>query len=62
MIFRGARSESGKYPRGREAPPSGPRAWLARSLLLGAALLAAQAIWLPAKAALAQELLAASWQ
>ena len=62
MIFRRWRSASGTHSRGREAPPSGPSVWLARSLLLGAALLAAQALWLPAKAALAQELLSSSWR
>ncbi len=62
MIFRRAPTGSGKHPRGKEAPPSGTRAWLPRALLLGAAVLAAQALWLPAKAALAQELLASSWR
>jgi len=44
--------------RGSRAPA---RAWLARALLLAATLLAIQAAWLPAKAALAQVLLAGSW-
>ncbi len=62
MIFRRANAESGTDPRGREAPPSASRSWLARSMLLAAAVLAAHAAWMPAKAALAQELLASSWQ
>ncbi|GGA84300.1 hypothetical protein GCM10011521_23350 [Arenimonas soli] len=45
--------------RGSAAPA---RRCLARALLLAAGLLAVQAAWLPAKAALAQGLLAASWQ
>ena len=72
MIFRTARSASGKHSRGKEAPPSAPaggrrrtaaaRAWLTRTVLLAATLLAGHALWMPAKAALAQQLLAASWQ
>jgi len=50
--------------RGRDAPP----AWRSRSrllpalLLAAAGLLAAQALWIPAKAALAQQLLEQAWQ
>lgn len=70
-------AQSWMHPRDRDVPPSnrrrslprrlrssvGPvRGWLARGLLLAGALLAVQAGWLPAKAALAQQLLAASWQ
>lgn len=61
MIFRRARSASGTHSRGKEAPPSAPRHWLQRSLLLGALALALHASWVPAKAVLVQELLAASW-
>lgn len=61
------------HPRGKEAPPlprprhlrgtsACARRWLANGLLLAALVLAANAAWLPAKAALAQVLLQASWQ
>lgn len=66
---------SGTHPRGKEAPPlaakrprhlrgtaASARRWLANGLLLAALLLAANAAWLPAKAALAQVLLHDSWQ
>ncbi|WP_460454929.1 class GN sortase [Arenimonas aestuarii] len=49
-------------PRGLRGSAAPARRWLARTLLLAAGLLAAQAAWLPAKAALAQVLLATSWQ
>lgn len=62
MIFRRARAASGTYSRGKEAPPSATRAWVARGVLVTALVLAAQAAWMPAKAALAQRLLASSWQ
>jgi sortase A len=62
VIFRRTRSESGMHSRGKEAPPIGSRRWLRRSLLLGALALALHATWIPAKAALAQQLLASSWQ
>lgn len=61
MIFRRARAASGTHSRGREAPPNGLRRWLQRSLILGSLLLALHASWVPAKAVLAQELLASSW-
>ena len=57
--------------RGREAPPlprhlrgtaASARRWLANGLLLAALCLAANAAWLPAKAALAQVLLHDSWR
>lgn len=66
---------SGMHPRGKEAPPlaakpprhlrgtaASARRWLANGLLLAALVLAANAAWLPAKAALAQGLLQSSWQ
>ncbi len=53
---------SGTHSRGREAPPSRWRRWTGRALMAAAVLLAAQAAWLPAKAALAQQLLQSSWQ
>lgn len=53
---------SGTHPRGKEAPPFFARRWLGRTLLAAAMLVAANAAWLPAKAALAQQLLQASWQ
>lgn len=66
---------SGMHPRGKEAPPSNAkpprhlrgtaasaRRWLANGLLLVALCLAANAAWLPAKAAMAQVLLQESWQ
>lgn len=62
MKFRAPRTASGKHPRGTEAPPSRWRRWLGRALMFGALCLAAQALWLPAKAALAQEMLASSWR
>jgi sortase A len=75
VIFRRARPASGTDPRGKEAPPPAPgrcrgkkapptaaRRWLARGLLLAALALGLHAAWMPAKAALAQQLLAASWQ
>lgn len=64
------------HPRDTEVPPirrpevrprrlrgstATARTWLARALLLAALLMAGQAAWLPAKAALAQGLLANSW-
>ncbi|WP_152560396.1 class GN sortase [Arenimonas donghaensis] len=64
------------HPRDTEVPPLRParslprrlrgstttaRGWLARALLLAAAVMAMQAAWLPAKAALAQVLLTGSW-
>lgn len=54
--------ESGTHSRGREAPPFRVRRWIGRLLLGVALLMAAQAAWLPAKAALAQQLLQSSWQ
>lgn len=54
--------ESGMHSRGREAPPFRVRRWIGRLLMGAALLLAAQAAWLPAKAALAQQLLQSSWQ
>lgn len=62
MIFRRTRSASGTHSRGREAPPMASRTWLARSVLLAAIVLAGHALWMPAKAALAQQLLASSWE
>lgn len=66
---------SGMHPRGKEAPPlaakrprhlrgsaASARRWLANGLLLAALCLAANAAWLPAKAALAQALLQSSWR
>ena len=53
---------SGTHPRGKEAPPSPARRWLGRALMASAMLLAANAAWLPAKAALAQQLLQSSWR
>lgn len=63
------------HPRDREVPPrrqprprglrgtlAPARRWLGLGLLLAATALAAQAAWLPAKAALAQHLLQSSWQ
>ena len=55
-------SESGTHSRGREAPPSPARRWIARALMAAALVMAANAAWLPAKAALAQQLLQSSWQ
>ena len=62
MNFRRARSVSGMEARGTDAPPPGPRRWFARGVLLVAIVLAGDALWIPAKAALAQQLLAASWE
>lgn len=62
MIFRRKRPASGMDSRGREAPPNALRRWLQRSLLLGALALALHAGWIPAKAALAQQLLASTWE
>jgi sortase A len=62
VIFRRTRAASGTHSRGKEAPPNRLRRWLQRSLLLGALALGVQATWIPAKAALAQQLLASSWQ
>lgn len=56
------RQASGTYPRGKEAPPSPARRWLGRALLAAAMMIAANAAWLPAKAALAQQLLHSSWR
>jgi len=52
---------SGTDPRGKEAPPGRMRRWIARGLLATALGLAIHAGWIPAKAALAQELLQSSW-
>jgi sortase A len=46
----------------RDQRAARPRTWVARTLLIAALVLAAQAAWMPAKAALAQHLLASSWQ
>lgn len=62
MIFRHTRPASGTDPRGKDAPPSGLRRWLGRGVMLAALVLAGHALWLPAKAALAQQLLASSWE
>ena len=62
MTFRRTATASGTHSRGKEAPPSLARRWLARSLLVAAMGLAASAAWLPAKAALAQQLLQSSWR
>ena len=62
MNFRRTRAASGTDPRGKDAPPAGPRRWLARCVLLAAIVLAGHALWMPAKAALAQKLLASSWE
>ena len=56
------RQASGTDPRGREAPPSPARRWLGRALLAASMMIAANAAWLPAKAALAQQLLHSSWR
>ena len=62
MNNRATRQASGTHPRGKEAPPSPARRWLGRALLAAAMVIAANAAWLPAKAALAQQLLQSSWQ
>lgn len=62
MKFSATRQASGTHPRGKEAPPSPARRWLGRALLAAAMMIAANAAWLPAKAALAQQLLHSSWQ
>lgn len=62
MNFRRTRPASGTDPRGKDAPPAASRRWLARSVLLAAIVLAGHALWMPAKAALAQQLLASSWE
>ncbi len=62
MNYSATRQASGTYPRGKEAPPSPARRWLGRALLAAAMMIAANAAWLPAKAALAQQLLHSSWQ
>lgn len=62
MNSSGNRQASGTYSRGKEAPPSPARRWLGRTLLAAAMMIAANAAWLPAKAALAQQLLHSSWQ
>lgn len=49
-------------PRGLRGSAAPARRWLARALLLAASVLAVQAAWLPAKAALAQGLLESTWQ
>lgn len=62
MIFRRARSASGMDSRGRDAPPTESRKWFARSVMLAAIVLSGHALWMPAKAAIAQQLLASSWE
>lgn len=62
MIFRRARAASGMHSRGKEARPNELRHWLQRSLIIGSLMLALHASWVPAKAVLAQELLASSWR
>ena len=62
MIFRATAAASGTHPRGKEAPPFPARRWLGRALMAAAMVLAANAAWLPAKAALAQQLLQSSWR
>lgn len=62
MNYSATRQASGTHPRGKEAPPSPARRWLGRALLAAAMMIAANAAWLPAKAALAQQLLHSSWQ
>lgn len=61
MIFRRRRHASGTHSRGKEAPPSRLRRWIAGGLALASLAVALHAGWMPAKAALAQELLHASW-
>ncbi len=60
MKYSATRQASGTHPRGKEAPPSAARRWLGRALLAAAMMVAANAAWLPAKAALAQQLLHSS--
>lgn len=62
MKNRATRQASGTHPRGKEAPPFPARRWLGRVLLAAAMVMAANAAWLPAKAALAQQLLQSSWR
>ena len=62
MTSRTTATASGTHSRGKEAPPSALRRWLGRAMMLGAMALAANAAWLPAKAALAQQLLQSAWQ
>lgn len=50
-----------RRPRGLRGGAAPLQTWLARTLLLASVALAIQAAWLPAKAALAQGLLASSW-
>lgn len=52
---------SGTDPRGKEAPPGRWRRSAARGMMAVALGLAVHAFWIPAKAALAQQLLQASW-
>jgi sortase A len=61
VIFRRRRHASGTHSRGKEAPPSRLRRWIAGGLALASLAVALHAGWMPAKAALAQELLHASW-
>ncbi len=49
-------------PRGHRGSTAPARRWLARALLMTAAVLGLQAAWLPAKAALAQGLLETTWR
>jgi sortase A len=55
-------STHGRHSPRRDQRTAKPRTWVARGLLIVALVLAAQAAWMPAKAALAQHLLASSWQ
>jgi len=49
------------HPRDREVPPPALRRWIGRGLMLAALALGGHAAWLPAKAALAQQLLDHAW-
>lgn len=51
---------SGMHPRDRDVPPR--RRWLARALGAAALALALHAAWMPAKAALSQQLLRGTWE